>query len=174
MQRNLPRKPNGSAQRRGDEAGWMTPGTFTYTSVLKEHETHNHCSPTWCVLEKVNHTGMTRKRPSEWQQECSFDTWVSQAKRQDVLPPGFFILASYVCPDSHPNFSRAETMHIPLASHKSLHWAWASVKSQKRFMGNWINWFWKYIELALTQCTWGKGFPQEGENICFVTNNPIK
>lgn len=112
----------------------MTPGTF---SVLKEHETHNHCSPTWWVLEEVNHVGMTRKWPSEWEQECTFDIWVPLVKKkQDGLTPCFFILASYVCCNSHPNFPGAETVHIPLSSYKSHHRTWGFVKSQKRFMGN--------------------------------------
>lgn len=95
----------------------MTPGTFIYHSVLKEHETQNYSSPAYYALEKDNHVGMTRKWANQWGQECTFNTWVKNvplAKGQDRLPPDFFILACNVCSDSHPNFQGRNHTYSPL------------------------------------------------------------
>lgn len=100
---------NQTAQLRGGEKEQVAkaPRTFTYSRVLKAQETHNHFSPAWWALGKVNHVRMTRKWPSKWGQECAFDAWVKNvplAKGQDRLAPGFLVLAGYVCSDSHPTF----------------------------------------------------------------------
>lgn len=90
---------NQTAQLRGGEKEQVAkaPRTLTYSSVLKAQETHNHFSPAWWALGKVNHVRMTRKWPSQWGQECAFDAWVKNvplAKGQDswLLVSSFWLV----------------------------------------------------------------------------------
>lgn len=152
MLRNLPRKLISGGRRQGMEQAAITSGTFTYPLVLKEAKTSQLLPPNLEYLWKSQSCRNDQKMPSQW--GLGMHIWYS-GQRQDELAPGFFFWLLFAMIVT-PKFLRAEAMLIHLSSHKPFHRAWGFVTSQKRFVGNQMNWFWKDIWVPP---------PEEGENI---------
>lgn len=137
----------------GEDRGWsrlQLPVRLSLTLLFwKRPRHHNYFYPTWSIFEKVSHVGMTRKCPVSEDWECTFDTWV-KGKANWLLVSSFDLFAITIT----LRFPRAEAMLIHLSSHKPLHRAWGFVKSQKRVVGNEMNWFWKDIWVPPSRRRW--------------------
>lgn len=132
------------------EQAAITSGTFTYPLVLKEAKTSQLVLPNLEYLWKSQSCRNDKKMPSQWGLEMHI--WYL-GQRQDKSAPGFLFWLMFAMTVT-PRFPRAEAMLIHLSSHKPFRRAWGFVKTQKRFVGNQMNWFWKDIWVPPSRRRW--------------------